>query len=171
MDDAARLVERAALWFGRQLPEGEQAKDYSVHVLGPGYSPVDPDLPTYHTFACLYPNRGMYIAMNTERGVRPVHRRVTGTEIRDVIAGFTPSRERVQEQRALAGAVLPFTSIPIRWNAALAVGSILELPVAVMAFGHNRNDELVVVQKSLLSAPLGIVAVMFKKATPHVILN
>jgi hypothetical protein len=171
MDDAVRQAERAVLWFGGQLPAGEQAKGYSVHVLGPGSSPVDPDFHTYHTFACLYPNRGMYSVMNPERGVKPAHRRVTDTEVRDVIAGFTPSREHVQEQRTQAGVVLPLTSFTVRWNAALAVGSILELPVAVMAFGHNRNGQLVVDQKSLLPAPLNKVAATFKRAAPHVIPN
>jgi hypothetical protein len=171
-DDARKLVKRAALWFGGRLPAEEQMESYSVHVTGPAFDPEDPLGVTYHTFACLYPDRGMYVVMGTTpAGTENPAWKVTGPQIRDIIAGFTPSEEHVIAQRKLAGAAMPGSTIVLRWDAAVTLGALFELPVAVIAFGHSRTHELVAYQQSIMITPLVKLATVFKGAAPRVILN
>lgn len=166
LDDVEWRVKRAACWFGGTLPANEQLESFSMYVTGAKHDPEAPDDITYHTFACLYPSLGVYAAADTAHGVKPLEWTVDARLVRETITAFTPPEHHVLHQRELAGARMPYTSTTMRWLLAVSIATGSRLPVAVMAFGHTRDNELSVYQQSVLLAPLDKLALTFKKAVP-----
>lgn len=169
MEDYSGRVRRAVLWHRGQLPPNESLPRFDMYVTG---IPIhgDVDEPTYfHTYACLYPAQGVYVAMNTAEwegySVAP-------QEIRDTIAAFTPPPEKVEAQRRVAAEAFPGSSAAMRWRLACTLTDGLRLPVACMAFGHTqRGGKLSVYQISEELAPLVKVAQEFKRAAPQISKN
>ena len=172
MQDVTPLVMRAANWFAGRLPPAEQTPSFQAHVLGPKFDADDPDAIVFHTFACTFPHRGIYVALSMVTDNVPAHWRVTGPRIRDVITEYTPTPDQVTRQRESVGPTLSGLTSNQRWELALGIASLFDVPLAMMAFGHHRpSDTLVVYQQSVQLAPLVRVAKHFKEKAPRINLN
>jgi hypothetical protein len=162
------LIERARKWFGGLLPPEEDMEKFTVHVVGPRLGPGL--VVEFHSFACFYPVRGIYIASGFKGGERP-ERRVDALKIRETIAGFDPSEQHVLHQRRLAADRLPGSSASERWIVAVATSHAYDLPVALIAFGHSQDGKLVAYTMSGVMAPLRRVASEMKRAAPQISMN
>lgn len=165
MRDYTERVQRAIQWHRSQLPPAEMMSRFDMYVTGvPIHGNVDK--PTrFHTYACLFPVQGTYVAMNTGEWGEDCY--VSPLEIRRIIADFTPPPEKVDAQRRIASEVFPGSSAAQRWTYACTLAEEFKLPVAFMAFGHTlRGGELSVYQGSAELAPLVRVAQQFKQAAP-----
>jgi hypothetical protein len=159
------MIERAQRWFGGLLPDEEDMEKFTVHVAGPRLAGAQ--TAHFHSFACFYPLREIYIAGGFKDKERPDWR-VTALQIREVIAGFNPSEEHVLHQRRLAEERVPGLSAYQRWLFAVTTSNALDLPVMLVAFGHTPGNELVAYTMSGVMAPLRRVAVEMKRAAPHI---
>ena len=164
------LVVRAAHWYGGRLPLHESLESFSVHVRGPRDDAHDANT-TYHTFACFYPERGLYVAADTAQGEKPGAWKVTADVIRDTINGFDPPARHIQHQRRLAAERIPGSTAATRWETALMIAGLCNLPVAMVAFGHTAGNELVAYQQSVVLAPLVKVSETLKRYAPRISLN
>jgi|GEM_PF-5723050 len=164
------LVVRAAYWYGGKLPAYESLERFIMQVHGPR-DEMHNDPTTYHTFACLYPELGLYLAADTARSSKPAEWNVTADVIRERINGFEPPEHHILHQRQLAAERMPGSTAAMRWDAAVMAASLSRLPVAMVAFGHTVQAELVVYQQSVVLAPLAKVSAAFKRAAPRINLN
>jgi hypothetical protein len=162
-----RLIARAQEWFGGLLSPEEDMEKFTVHVVGP--STVE-QIVGFHSYACFYPDRQLYIAGGFKDEEKPAWR-VDALKIREIIAGFNPSQGHVLHQRRLAEERMPRSSASERWLAANALSDICELPVMLVAFGHTQSDELVAYTASSVLAPLRKVASEMKRVAPQISMN
>lgn len=162
------LIQRAQNWFGGLLPLAEDIERFAVHVAGPRLGPRQ--TANFHSFACFYPLREIYIAGGFRVTENPEWR-VDALKIREVIAAFEPSEDQVLHQRRLAEERVPGLSAYQRWLFAVATSDALDLPVMLVAFGHTDAGELVAYTSSAVMAPLRKVATEMKRVAPQISMN
>lgn len=163
--EARDLIVRAQKWFGGALPAEEDIEKFTVHIAGPLLA--GPLVATFHSFACFYPLREIYIAGGFRDTEKP-EQCVDAHKIREVIAGFTPSEDHVLHQRRLAQERFPHSSAYARWYDAVATSDACDLPVMLVAFGHTPCGELVAYTMSNVMAPLRKVASEMKRVAPQI---
>ncbi|HKX72663.1 MAG TPA: hypothetical protein VJM32_01475 [Candidatus Saccharimonadales bacterium] len=162
-----RTIERAIRWHLGQLPPNERVSCYDVHISGPMLhgDVVEPTM--FHTYACLYPAEGLYIAANS--GMWP-GRGISAADLRKIIADTTISPEKVRDQDRVAEQYVgPGTSDVQRWALACATSVSFQLPVAMYMVGDTQaKGERVVYLRAIAIAPLGLAVAEFKRAAPQI---
>lgn len=162
-------VRRAVLWHQGQLPPGENLSCYDMHVAGPKLPP-EGGMPTrFHTYACLFPEKGLYIAMNT--GAWPGCS-ISAVELRELIAATEAPSEKILDQRRIATTYVGASTASYRWEYAKLVAQHARLPIAFFAVGDTRDsNERVAYLRIVVFAPLAKVIAEFKRAAPQIHLN
>jgi hypothetical protein len=120
----------------------------------------------FHTYACLFPARNQYIAVNTGDWHDG---NITAAELRRIISTATVSQKKIAEQRKLM--VEQFGAAPLRiyqWKTAMSLAEAYKLPIGFYAVGNTPEGKRVVFLCVLLSAPLDMMIAKFKKATPNI---
>jgi hypothetical protein len=161
---------RAVLWHRGQLPPKEMLSFYDLHIDGPSLSADGTNPIRFHTYACLFPERGIYVAENTgdwpDCSINPI-------ELRQIIAEAEVSREKILDQREVtAQYVGPGASDNFRWDFALSLAMSQNLPIAFYTVGNTlTGNERVVYLRVVAIAPLAMVIAKFKEVAPQISLN
>lgn len=163
--DPEKWVLRAQLWFSGQLPSNQRVQHYDVQVQGPNVLGDAGALTEYNAFACLVvAQQQIEYALLT---VGDDEALVNSQAIREIINGFEPSDADVQQHRLIVNRWSPGLTAALRWQAATQIATLYDVPLAMLAIGKTATgNELVVVQRSILVAPLRRVAQAFRGAAP-----
>ena len=157
--DFKRVID----WYLGALPLQECPASYDHHISGP-YLGGNVQRPTvFHTFACLYPDRGSYCAFS----VGEDKLRVSAADLRQLISTVEITPGAVQRQRAIADHYVGHeTSDEDRWRFAKAAAMFSRLPVGFFSIGNTLADnEQAVYLRVAVAAPLERVIAEFKRAT------
>ena len=147
------LVRRARMWYIGQLPTEDEPPSYDMLVFGPPtHGGVDRST-LFHTYVCLYPYLGIYVVGEFDGELSlPVR----ADRVRQIIAEYVPSHDDVIRQQQLTkDEYALLDTAALRWEYACVVAKALNLPAAMLIFGHTQvTRELVVYQRSMLATPL-----------------
>lgn len=163
-------TRKAVLWHQGQLSPSENLSSYDLHIAGPKL-PADGTRPTrFHTYACLFPEQGLYVAENT--GAWPGYG-INAAELRQIIADAQVPEAKILDQDAIAAHYVgPGATAQFRWSAALAMAMAIRLPIGFYAVGNTAdNNEQVVYLRVVALAPLAMVIKKFKEAAPQIGFN
>ena len=167
------LVERAVNWHRNSLPPHENLPFFVTHVAGPKLHGDVKNPARFHTYACLYPELGRYVAMNTSEWSEYPGCTISAAELREVIASLAVPPEKIEQQRAVAAHYIGHGSTAfIRWQMALESCATFRLPVGMLMVGTTvAASERVVYMQTMALAPLAKVVALFKEAAPQINLN
>lgn len=167
------LVERAVKWHRGELSANENLSNFAMHVAGPKLHDGSKNPTRFHTYACLYPELGRYVAMNTNEWSEWPDCTINAMELREVVASLTIPPEKIQQQRAVAAEYLGSgVSAQFCREMALAACAVSRLPVGMLVVGNTAaTSERVVYMHTVAVAPLTWVATQFKEAAPQINFN
>lgn len=161
-----RLVQRAVLWHEGRLPRSEALPYYDFHIAGP--NPTASTVIRFHTYACLFPELGRYLALNTHEwpdcSISPI-------EMRNIIAAAAAPQKKIAEQRKLIVAHIGPSSPRLHWMTAVSMAQASQLPTGFYAVGDTLEGERIVYLRAVLTAPLDLLIAEFKKAAPRINFN
>lgn len=165
-----QLVERAVNWHRNSLPPHENIASFVMHVAGPKLHGDVVNPARFHTYACLYPELGRYVAMNTSEWDDYPDCTISAAELREVIADLAIPSEKIEQQRKVAAQFFGSSATTwFRWHAALQLCATVQLPVGMLMVGTTAaTSERVVYMQTMALAPLVKVANAFKEAAPQV---
>ena len=167
------LVARAVRWHRNSLPPHENLSYFTMHVAGPQLHTGVSNPTRFHTYACLYPDLGQYVAMNTSEWSDYPDCTISAIELREVIASLVVPPEKIEQQRKVAAHFFGSSATTwFRWQAALQLCATFQLPVGMLMVGTTAAaSERVVYMQTMALAPLVKVAAAFKEAAPQINFN